>query len=355
MDLFKGIAIIFMTLAHTYEMHASDEMYMSTSGFIINYFIAGPPGAATFMTIMGVGIWYAAYNKGNREELLAGYIPSGQYKRGIKIFLLGMAISFITCVLFPGIGYILSGDKSLVSFMYSFFACDIYQFAGITLLTFELFRRLKIKTKWILPIGILFSVIGSLLRGVSFNNPIIDTICAYFWGVNTNSYFVFLNWFIFPAVGFALASCLARCTNKTKLYLVTGSIGCILYVIYTICCLKWDIGYANQTENNGMNFYWPTIIDAFFYLAAVMGTIGMFYAIHKLFASYEFPLLNRWSRSLIVMYSIQWLLVAASTVVELVVDTETLSLLPICVITVVIVFLTDRLTVLLNRKKTIKI
>lgn len=351
LDLLKGVAIVFMAIAHLIGMH-EDYIRMTPAAekiiYVLETVIAGPFGATTFMVCMGVGIWYSAYNKGNREELLQGIIPSGLAKRGVLIFILGVLINLVTCITLPLIGYIATGDAELIGYMERFFDSDIYHFAGLALLTMALIRKLKLKDTAMIPIALGFSCMGWLLRGLSTGIFAIDRTTLYFWGSDPNAWFPLFNWFFFPVAGYFFAKLLARCKDKKLLYSIISPAGAVVIGVYIFICIKFNIGFAGLDDRYG--YYWCTPIDAFCYLGAVALLFGLAYMITEIFKEKEFRIIRRWGKNLMWMYTVHWILVAMTLGIETVIGIEEIPFWSIFVMALLVTIATDGIVVFFKNK-----
>ncbi len=360
LDVFKGMAVVFMTLIHVSGLFATTEQLSSPLGDFIYNIIGGPFGAPSFMVCMGVGIWYAAYNKTGKDDIEHGIIPDGQFKRGLFIFICGVIINLVTTVIMPYIGYLIEEDEKLLLQMDKFWGCDIYHFAGLALMLLGALRVLKVKVKWLIPIALFMSIAGTLLRHVSTGVPVLDIIGNFLWGIDYNSYFPLLNWFIFPVVGFVGSYYFARCKDKSLFYLVSSIGGTVMISAYIAFCLLTSTGFTafsfyGYTPDAGYDlitdygFYWCSTIDSIFFLGAVMCVFGISYAITQIFRDYSFPVLTKWGKNLMAMYSLQWVYIAIAYGIVFMTTEEELPIWCVLLATAVVLLLTD-ITVTLYKK-----
>ncbi len=350
LDVFKGIAIFVMVFTHTIMWHLPEDMASAGTDLLykIGLVFSGPPEAPAFMFCMGLGIWFSAYNHGNRQSLLEGYLPGGLFKRGLYIFIVGLIINVIRALILPGVAYLIDPDPYYLEAMLNFFGSDIYQFAALALFTMAIIQKLHIKAIWMLPIGLVFSGLGWLLRGVSTGIRALDLFLSLIWGSSEYAFFPLLNWFIFPVVGFLVAKYLARCVNKTKLYTICGILGAVLYNAYVIYCMITDSGFLYIGEYDG--FYAMSSIDMLFYMAAVLEFISIAYVITRVFKKCSFKLLYRWSHNIMEMYSFQWILIILSCSIEVLFDIELLPFVVILLIGFIVLILCDILSEKFNNQ-----
>lgn len=64
------------------------------------------------------------------------------------------------------------------------FYVDILGFAAMALMVMGILMKLKISNKHLLLLAITMSVIGSFVRCIDFNNPILNIFVGYFIGTN---------------------------------------------------------------------------------------------------------------------------------------------------------------------------
>lgn len=349
LDVFKGIAIFVMIWSHLLIWMASDAQLETGIGYIMDNIISGPPGAATFMFCMGIGIWYSAYHRGEEETLESGYLPAGLIKRGLKIFGVGVALNLVRAVILPLCGYAVFREQEYLEDLKFFFCADIYQFAGLALILLGTFQKLKIKKNWLLPISLVMSLLGWALRGTTTGVEIIDLILSVFAPLTVYSFFALLSWFIFPVAGFLFAPYLARCKNKKKFYAITGISGTVIYAIYTAICIVFNCGYIYYVEDELEAFYQCTTIDAILYFSAVFGVLALSYFIIEIFKNCKFTTLNRWSRNIMEMYAISWLLILLATIIPEILEMETTPHILMFSLAIIITILCD--VIVTNVKK----
>ena len=191
LDILKTLSIISMILCHTvmrFAMHRpgyKDEVSYIFGDAILGCFIGV---AHAFMFAMGVGFIFSKKST-----------PVNLLKRGIIVYLMGYVLNLFRFVIYAGLDYIMHYNYSPDLFHAIFFQ-DIFQFAGLAMMFTALLKKLRANEIVIVSIGVVLSVIGSLIPDVQTGNLALDLILGTFvTASNVPSHFTFFHWYIFVA------------------------------------------------------------------------------------------------------------------------------------------------------------
>jgi uncharacterized membrane protein len=177
LDFFRGVAIVMMVIYHLlFDLsYFGGYSIYAHSGFWRHFAQAT---AAIFILLVGISLTLSASKAqilGIDKSLFNHFL-----KRGLKIFLLGMAITLVTYYLI-GRGFIVFG---------------ILHFIGLAIILAYPFLKLRIVNIFI---GFIFILIGLYLQSTSLNLP------ELFWVGLTSKNFYTLDYFpLFPWFGIVL-------------------------------------------------------------------------------------------------------------------------------------------------------
>ena len=171
MDMAKGFAIIFMVWVHVFE-ELSPQSVGGLNTFV--EVMGGPFAAPIFMICMGIGVEYSRRNT-----------SAALLHRGISLLCIGLLLNVFRYFIPDLVKYALTKDNTWLSATFSLFSVDILQFAGLAFLFLALVKKLQIKNIPLLCIGFTASMLGTVLRGVSTGNYVVDQFLGFIWGTDT--------------------------------------------------------------------------------------------------------------------------------------------------------------------------
>ena len=191
MDAVRAIALLFLPIIHVYEemelIGTLSAEALSSCKWVLTLCVYAP---SVFMICFGANLFFA------REKTPAEYA-----KRGLKFLLIGVGLNVVR-FLIPSMISLAMGkaDRVLVA-VNNILGCDIYDFVGLFLLVFALFKKLRLSDFAMLIVSMILLLLNTLIQPVSVEGP-----AAYFIGrflyVNSNSCFPLLSWTIFPVLGY---------------------------------------------------------------------------------------------------------------------------------------------------------
>lgn len=297
LDMAKGFAIAFMIWTHVFEQLSPQSEGIGVT--LVRNILGGPFAAPIFMICLGVGICYSRKN-----------MPADLLKRGINLLGIGLLLNVFRYVL-PGlIQYAVLKEPKYLDSTFSLFSVDILQFAGLAFIFLAAAKRLKLNNFTLLIIGAFSSVLGMILRGVSTGNYVADQFIGFLWGTDTQTYFPFLNWIIFPIAGLIFGSYLRRCNDKRKLYLHVTPLCLGIMLIYLILTIRYGFMFLS-----GSSYYFLGLWDALFFVVLAILVFGLCYGIMQLFPKLSFRPLMGWSKRINSIYCIHWTLIGVIGIV----------------------------------------
>ncbi len=333
LDVAKGLAIIFMLLVHVYEVYGGE---VEGTGFSkVVEFLGSPPAAPVFMFLLGVGIVYS--RKITSKVLLS---------RGVKLIVLGYVLNFVR----DFIPYMILG-KSENNLEYiteawdSLFGIDILPFAGLALIFFAIVKRFEIKDRFLIVLWSIFASLGLLLKGVSFDSEVLNSIFGLIWGTDDYSWFPFLNWIFYPILGYLFAKLLIRCKDKNEFYKN------ILLITGPLCAALWICTYVNKIDFGAFDLYQTNYYQHDIIGNVIMGIFVLLWISIIYFITRKMPQglgnrFTRWSRNCNGMYCVHWVILGYSMLIL----EDSYGMLMQCVLAVILFVLTDFISEFLGRK-----
>lgn len=326
LDMAKGFAIMFMIWTHVF-----DELSPDTKGILsilIRNILGGPFAAPVFMICLGIGICYSKNNT-----------PKNLLKRGFNLLGIGILLNLFRYVLPNLVKYALTNENTYLYKTVSLFNVDILQFAGLAFIFLSMTQKLKLKHITLVFIGVIASILGMALRWVSTGYYVADQFLGFLWGTDTETYFPFLNWIIFPIAGLVFGSFLKRCKDKRNFYLKVSMLCGGLMIIYLILTIR----YGMMFSSSGSYFFLGLFDASFFILLAIM-VFGLNYAILHLFRNVSFQLFMRLSKNINAIYCIHWILLGLfGIIMQFLTKVNNLSFLQGTLIAAILLILSDRL------------
>jgi len=187
LDLTKSFIIV-VAMIGVHTMYHLCELEPSVPVSFVNI-LATAWGAPVFMFCMGVTLRYAHRQK-----------PSEWLRKGFHLITIGMVLNVLRYGPMAYTAYA-TNNPELLKVLARIFNVDIFQFAGLALMLYALFKKRGLKAGTILAISILMNIAGTLLIGHDTHSYVLNQILGYFYHTPTCSCFPLLNWFIFIAAG----------------------------------------------------------------------------------------------------------------------------------------------------------
>lgn len=303
-DLAKVVFVLMVAAVHITIDCVPEEALSTGLPYVFDSVIGGPMIAPGLMFAMGACLVYSR-RQGWKDI----------FHRGIIIFILGFVLNLCRYTIPDLIGYAISGDteRYLDPILYQTFNNDIFQFAGLALMTIALFLKLKLKDGVMVGIALLCSIIGTLLNGVDVGSVPGNMILGYFVGVEDAagevlSYFVYLNWLIMPVSGYVFGKLLKRMKDKDLFYRMAVPVCLLVAVPYYVLRIRNRIGMFGLGESC---YYHVTTPDVLICLVTAIGMYGIYYFIGKHLPQKAVAAAYRIGADMTAFYFIHWLFVAA--------------------------------------------
>ena len=294
LDLLRAVATVSMILCHAILMlgghrpgHEGDLLYQ-----IGNHFFGEYPGVAHgFMFAMGVGLNYSRRNR-----------PADLVRRGIRLYLLGFLLNFLRYGVYALVDGLIEGEF-VSETLYALVVQDIFHFAGLALMATGLFKRLRLKARHTLVIGVILSAVGGLLAFSCQGSLVMNYLLGHFiTTTQRDSCFVFFNWYVFVSFGILFGEILKENRDPDGLYRRLFSIACPVALLYIV--LSMVFGPMFLTKERW--YYAVSLPEAVGLLSLDMTMLSLFHLLLKRAGPARFSVCIEMSRNVTRIYIVSW-------------------------------------------------
>ena len=291
-DIAKAMAIILIPSCHVIDLTSFSNLSISP-GFemILNQMVANI-AAPVFMFCMGIGIVFSRHNQYN---ILI--------KRGVELLLLGYFVNIGAQILPNVLDNMLNIPIPQFTIL-SLFKVDILIFAGIAFILIGILKLFNISNKKMLILAIIFSIIGSFVCFVDFNNIFLNYFFGYFIGtiLHQCTAFPLFNWFIFPVAGMVYGSYFIRVKDKSQFFKL-WPVFLIIPLIFILCNLT-PVPAGSISDN--AHAYFITTLDAIVRIILIHGLLGFCWNISKFLPDLLINGFTMLSKHVTGIYVAQW-------------------------------------------------
>ena len=289
-DILKGIAVVRMILVHLFEVFATPDIYNDKIWHWL-VFIAGPPGAALFMVVMG---YFIARSSND---------PANIITRGFKLLLWGLLLNIgMNLHLLLKIA---SGAISVNPWPYVF-GVDILFLAGFSMILLGVLKTVFRNRGFpFVVLALLFASAGSFMPFCPGDLNFMKYMLAFFIGGQPWSYFPVFPWAAYPLAGFAFYWInekyqFSGFSGKGMLYAASS-----LFVILALS-FSWGFRTASSPElyyNHSLLFFlWVLLLILFWIIVIHLTTM-------KYISAAAVRYLRWVGRYVTNFYVFQWLLI----------------------------------------------
>lgn len=186
-DILKGIAVLRMIWVHVVEVLAHNAVSDSP---LVKFatFLAGPPGAALFMLIMG----YFAAKSGKTTAVF--------FNRGLKLVFWGLLLNI---GMNAHLLLLIATGKSAINPWPYILGVDILFLAGFSLMLLAMIRKFfKQNIILIVILFLLAAVLGDRLPVYQGDYQWLIYLQAFFYGGHSWAYFPVFPWAAYPLAGY---------------------------------------------------------------------------------------------------------------------------------------------------------
>ena len=244
------------------------------------------------MFCMGIGITYSRHNQ--YKHLI---------KRGVQLLLLGYFVNIGAQIIPNVLGYMLNTSTAPITLL-PLFKVDVLVFAGVAFILIGILKRFNISNEKMLILAIVFSIIGSFVCFVDFNNIFLNYFFGYFIGTTLHqaTAFPLFNWFIFPVAGMVYGSYFIRVKDKSQFFKL-WPVFLILPLIFILCTLSPS---PAGTVADSARAYFINTPDAIVSIILIHGLLGFYWKISELLPDMVNKGFAMLSRHVTGIYVAQW-------------------------------------------------
>jgi len=314
-DHVRGLAAIFMIVPHVIIMFGTDSAIHSPVGIVMDQLIGDAPAAPVFMLLMGVFLAYP----GERP------LPR-MMSRGVRIYLLGTVLNVLRLVVPIMIAVVFLPETARqVLHEYGFPAGDVFyelgldldvlQFAGIAFILISVLQRF-IRSSWLWVVtGAIIVIAAPHLWGTGRSWGLWYDLVQPLWGneltlnIPTDTAFPVFPWLAYPIAGIIVGKAMAAGRSEDWLLKRMLGAGLVLFVG------GWTYVVFGSTESLG-DYYrmYPGGTSLVMGFALVWTCFFMWLSRRGLFQN-ALNKLVYWSRSLTLLYCVQWVLLGFSILI----------------------------------------
>jgi len=300
LDIFRAISILGLPFVHCYEEFDALGFLVpavaKTGSVFLGLCALGP---SVFMAILGMNIVFSSHGT-----------PGLLFRRGITTLFYGVLLNVVRFVL-PCIVAGLCGRLEFVTVgIYYSIASDILYFAGLVFLFFAFVKKCSIQPVYVLVISLAMLACNMVITSAApVTNKYFDAFLGNFAYINDESYFPFLSWIVYPAVGYMLGEYIKKLETVKdsdsfylRMFLICGTglaALCICLKSYKIDPLVIAASPANAYINDLFTVVITLLLGGIW--------LAFWYAICRHVRSQKFTTAAYLiSDAILVFYAIQW-------------------------------------------------
>lgn len=294
LDLLKALAIISMVLCHPVLMmgryrigYESEFLYLFADAILGGYVVV----AHGFMFSMGVGMVYSRKNS-----------PADLVGRGIRLLIMGYVLNYLRYGMYY-MAYDIINDVQSANTLWFLIGGDILLFAGLAFIVTGILKKLNLKAIYILGIGLILSMVGTMIAFTCTGNDAADMILGLFYNTGSGkATFNLCSWYIFVAVGILFGKILKETKDKDRLYKGLLIVSGIIMIIYIIGAVVFGPYFLSKQQA----FYSASPLDALGLLSIDLFILSLFYFLLKKVDVSRFKLFIEMSKNITSIYCIHW-------------------------------------------------
>lgn len=304
-DLTKAFVTFFLAAIHVFVECSTDDQLWTGLPYFFDSILGGPWAAPMFIFSMGIGLAFTTRNK-----------PMDLLVRGVKILMVGLLLN-VTRFLLPSLlGFAITHDQAFYidKLPFRFFGNDLLQFAGLAMIFMALLKYLKLTPWKIFGVGLVMNIVAWIFRGTWLSSNILNVLLGHIIGVDDGtelvmSDFPLLVWFLMYASGLVFGNYLKSMTPKQKKKFYTMvSLPCfIVTTVFYVIEYRFEFGMMGGPGANV--FYHLTTPEVFLCIGTEFAMLGLCYFICSKCSKRILDVIEKVSRSVTVVYVIQWTLV----------------------------------------------
>ena len=313
-DLIKFLAIPFMVCIHFYEQFgAFDFKRELPDSFFRNAieFIGGPLAAPVFMFSMGIGMIYTGRNT-----------PEDFMRRGARLLFTGYSLNFFRQTLPQLIGLAMGIDSG-IDITGGLLCVDILPFAGMAYITVGLMRKLKFSSLQICLTSFLMQSAGIHFVRIHMEPGVIQNLLGLLVPTGEWTSFPLTLWLVYPSLGMVFGEYLIKCKDKAKAYRKIMIYSVVFFAVLNSGLLYTGYDIRMIYSICVDSYYHQSIISTLWITPIIMAALAAGYLVFGKAEKSRAGILIRYcSINLNTIYIIQWLIIAYSVAISILIGFE---------------------------------
>ena len=313
-DLIKFLAVPFMICIHVYEQFGAfnfmEELPDSLFRNVIE-FIGGPLAAPVFMFSMGIGMIYTVRNS-----------PEDFKRRGARLLLTGYALNFVRQTLPQLIGLAMGIDSG-IDIIGGLLCVDILPFAGMAFLAVGLMKKMKFSSWQICATAFLLQSAGIHFVRIHMEPGVIQNLLGLLVPTGKWTSFPLTLWLVYPALGMVFGEYLMKCKDKVKAYRMIMICSAIFLAALTSALLYAGYDVRMIYALCGDSYYHQSLLSTLWITPVILIALAACYLVlGKAEKNRVGKFIRYCSINLNTIYIIQWLIIAYSVAIGILIGIE---------------------------------
>ena len=313
-DAVKFFAIPFMICIHFYEQFGGFDFASAVPDtFFRNAmeFVGGPLAAPVFMFSMGIGMIYT------RRNTASDFIM-----RGGKLLLIGYSLNFFRQTLPQLIGLALGVDPG-IDIIGGLLCVDILPFAGMAFLSVGSMKKARLSAIQICGAAFLLQAVGIWSTRLHMEPGVIQNLLGLLVPTGKWTSFPLTLWLVYPVLGMVFGELLIKCADKDKWYRRL-----MIYSVVFFCAFTAGLLYAGYDIRNiyalcNDSYYHHNILSVLWITPIIISSLGVcHFLLGKLEKTRLGGFIKYCSANLNTIYIIQWIIIAYSVAVGILLGVE---------------------------------
>jgi hypothetical protein len=308
-DCVKFFAIPFMVCIHFYEQFGAYDFVNDIPNTVFRNmieFVGGPLAAPVFMFCMGIGMIYTKHSSSSDFK-----------RRGVKLLITGYALNFFRQTLLQLVGMIM-GIETDIDIIGGLLCVDILPFAGMAFLFIGLMKRYKFSIIRMCEMAFLMQAVGIWATKLHMKPGVFQNLFGLIVPTGKWTSFPLTLWIVYPAFGMLFGKYLEKCEDKNQMYRKLIILSMVFFAVYTVGLLYIGFDIRENFALYKDSYYHHNIISTLWTLPIIILALSICHFLFSKLEQTKFGEFIRYlSENLNTIYIIQWLIIAYSVAISI--------------------------------------